>query len=142
VTLLLVALDQTELRRLGAAPGADVALMIDGSPAGLAFTDEEPVQAWRNAEALVNAPTPAARALVEAEIERVAAVEADLLVVATSYTSGNLPQILGELGSLGAQPSRTMQAQADRASNSMHNLLGNLFTPGATLRNQYCASHG
>ena len=29
--------------------------------------------AWRNAEALVNAPTPLARALVEAEIERVAA---------------------------------------------------------------------
>jgi hypothetical protein len=99
-------------------------------------------QAWRNAEALVNAPTPEARALVAAEIERVAAVEADLIVVATSYTPGNLVQLLGELGSLGAQPSQTWQAQADRAWNSAHNLLGNLFTPGATLRNQYCASHG
>ena len=51
-------------------------------------------------------------------------------------------QILGELGSLGAQPSATAQAQSDRFWNSTHNLLGTLLTPGATLRNSYCASPG
>src|SRR3546814_7286745 len=42
-------------------------------------------QAWRNAEAIVNAPTPEARAAVLAGIERLAAIEANLIVAATSY---------------------------------------------------------
>ena len=41
--------------------------------------------AWRNAELLVAAPTPAARALVEAQIEAYAATTATSLVAATSY---------------------------------------------------------
>jgi Family of unknown function (DUF5995) len=41
--------------------------------------------AWRNAEALVNAPTPAARALVAAGIESSANAFARLIVLATSY---------------------------------------------------------
>ena len=41
--------------------------------------------AWRNAELLVAAPTPAARALVEAQIEAYAATTATALVAATAY---------------------------------------------------------
>ena len=41
--------------------------------------------AWRNAEALVNATTPAARAAVEAEIETSAANTANAIVAATAY---------------------------------------------------------
>jgi hypothetical protein len=43
-------------------------------------------QAWRNAERLVSAPTPEARARVAAEIEQVAAVEALLIRTAFTYT--------------------------------------------------------
>jgi uncharacterized protein DUF5995 len=42
--------------------------------------------AWRNAEALVTAPTPAARSLVAAKIESDASSFARLIVAATSYT--------------------------------------------------------
>ncbi len=42
--------------------------------------------AWRNAEALVNAPTPAARALVAQQIETSAAIEQHLIIAATSYS--------------------------------------------------------
>jgi hypothetical protein len=42
-------------------------------------------QAWRNAERLVLAPTPADRAQVAAEIEQFAALEAQAIVAATSY---------------------------------------------------------
>lgn len=41
--------------------------------------------AWRNAEALVSAPTPAARALVEAKIENDADVAARAIVLGQSY---------------------------------------------------------
>jgi len=41
--------------------------------------------AWRNAEALVNAPTPAARALVEQQIETYADSQAQLIRSATAY---------------------------------------------------------
>ena len=41
--------------------------------------------AWRNAEALVNAPTPVARALVAAQIENTAADTANAIVAATAY---------------------------------------------------------
>jgi hypothetical protein len=42
--------------------------------------------AWRNAEALVNAPTPAARALVASGIEKAAASGAKAIVLLQSYT--------------------------------------------------------
>jgi hypothetical protein len=45
--------------------------------------------AWRNAEALVNAPTPAARALVAQHIEDEATAFADAIIALTSYTSLN-----------------------------------------------------
>jgi hypothetical protein len=41
--------------------------------------------AWRNAEALVSAPTPAARALVEAKIEHDADVAARAILLGQSY---------------------------------------------------------
>lgn len=50
-------------------------------------------QAWRNAERLVLAPTPEARALVAADIERFAAAEAQFVVAGTSY--GPLDWLLG-----------------------------------------------
>jgi hypothetical protein len=47
-------------------------------------------QAWRNAELLAAAPTPAARDLVVAQIENTAATEARMIVAATAY-----PPLLG-----------------------------------------------
>ena len=99
-------------------------------------------QAWRNAEALVEAPTPAARALVEQTIERTAAIEGQLIVAATSYKAVSLQEALGQLSVLGAAPADTLQAQLDRTVNALRGLLGTLFTPGANLRDSYCANHG
>ncbi|MFL6207022.1 MAG: DUF5995 family protein [Acidimicrobiales bacterium] len=98
-------------------------------------------QAWRNAEALVNAPTPAARALVEAEIERGAALEANLIVAATSYSSVNAQAALNQLAGLGATPAQTVQAQLDRTVNQARGLLGSLFSNPVTARNSYCEAH-
>ena len=99
-------------------------------------------QAWRNAEALVNAPTAADRAMVQAEIERTATIEANLLIVATAYSSVNVQAALTQLSALGADPADTLQAQVDRTVNQLHGLLGSLFTSGRTIRDNYCASHG
>jgi hypothetical protein len=99
-------------------------------------------QAWRNAEALVNAPTPEARALVEAEIEQDAAIQANLIVVATSYSSVNAQAALNQLATLGAAPADTLQAQVDRTVNQVRGLLGSLFSNPVTARDSYCASHG
>jgi len=99
-------------------------------------------QAWRNAEALVSAPTPAARALVQAQIEQTAAIEANLIIVATAYTPLSAQQALGELTGLPVDPARVLQAISDRNSNVLHGVLGTLLTPGATLRDRYCAAHG
>jgi hypothetical protein len=99
-------------------------------------------QAWRNAEALVNAPTTAARAMVQAEIERVASIEANLIIVATSYSAVNVQAALTQLSTLGAAPADVLQAQLDRTVNQLHGLLGSLFVSGKTTRDNYCASHG
>jgi len=98
--------------------------------------------AWRNAELLVSAPTPAARALVAAQIEQAAAIEANLIIVATSYTPLSVQQALAELSLLPADPVRVLQAVTDRNVNLLHGVLGTLFTPGAVIRDNYCASHG
>lgn len=99
-------------------------------------------QAWRSAEALVSAPTPAARALVEMQIEQAAAVEANLVLVATAYTSLSLQQALGELSLLPVDPARVTRALLDRNSNVLRGVLGTALTPGATIRDRYCAAHG
>jgi hypothetical protein len=99
-------------------------------------------QAWRNAESLVNAPTAAARAMVQAEIERVAAIEANLITVATAYSSVNVQAALTQLSTLGADPADVLQAQLDRTVNQVRGLLGSLFTSGRSIRDSYCASHG
>jgi hypothetical protein len=99
-------------------------------------------QAWRSAERLVSAPTLAARALVEAEIERAAAIEANLIIVATAYTPLSVQEALAELSALLADQAAVAQAVADHNANLLRGVLGTLVTPGAVLRDQYCASHG
>jgi hypothetical protein len=98
--------------------------------------------AWRNAEALLSAPSPAARALVAQDIERVAAIEANLIIVATAYTPLSAQQALVDLTTLLADPARVQQALGDRNANLQHGVLGTLLTPGAVLRDRYCAAHG
>src|SRR3546814_14762001 len=66
-------------------------------------------QAWRNAEAIVNAPTPEARAAVLAGIERLAAIEANLIVAAPSYSPLNPQGALSQLGALLADPVPVLQ---------------------------------
>lgn len=97
-------------------------------------------QAWRNAEALVGAPTQADRLLVQSNIERGAAIEANLIIAATAYSSVNAQAAAAQLALLGAPPERTLQAQADRTVNVARGLLGNLFTSGASVRDAYCAA--
>jgi hypothetical protein len=99
-------------------------------------------QAFRNAELLVGAPTPAARALVEQAIEQNAAIEANLLIVATAYSSLSVQQALGELSLLPVDPARLRQAVTDHDLNAVHGVFGTLLTPGAQLRDRYCGSHG
>lgn len=99
-------------------------------------------QAWRNAELLVSAPTPAARALVELQIEQTAAIEANLIIVATAYTQLSVQQALAELALLPVNPAALLQAVTDRNVNLLHGVLGTLFTPGAVIRDNYCAQHG
>ena len=99
-------------------------------------------QAFRNAELLVSATTPAARALVEQAIEQNAAIEANLLIVATAYTSLSAQQALGELSLLPVNPARLLQAVSDHSLNALRGLFGTLFTPGAQVRDNYCGSHG
>ena len=99
-------------------------------------------QAWRNAERIVAAPTAADRAAVIADIERQAAIEANLLVVATAYSSINVQAALTQLSALGASSGDIAQAQADRVVNQARGLLGSLFTNPAAARNAYCATHG
>ena len=99
-------------------------------------------QAWRNAERIVAAPTEADRAAVIADIERQAAIEANLLVVATSYSSLNVQAALTQLSALGASTADVLQAQADRTVNQARGLLGSLFSNPATARNSYCARTG
>src|SRR5690606_12708440 len=91
-------------------------------------------RAWRNAEAIANAPTPEARAEVIAGIERMAAIEANLIVVATSYSVLNVQQALGELSALAADPSAILQAELDRTVNRLRGLLGSLFKNPVTIR--------
>jgi hypothetical protein len=99
-------------------------------------------QAWRNAEALVSAPTPAARALVETQIETQAAIEANLIIVSTAYTPLSVQQALAELAGLPVDPARVLRAISDHNSNVLHGVLGTLLTPGTTIRDNYCAAHG
>ena len=99
--------------------------------------------AWRNAELLVNAPTPELRAIVEANIERVATIEADLIYIATAYRNVNLTAVLGELTMLLADPFSVAQAQVDRTVNLFRGVLGPLLgSGGAAQRDQFCATHG
>jgi hypothetical protein len=99
-------------------------------------------QAWRNAEALISAPSSAARSLLEAQIEQTAAIEANLIIVATAYTPLSVQQALAELSSLPVDPAKVLQAVTDRNINALHGVLGTLLTSGATLRDRYCAAHG
>jgi hypothetical protein len=99
-------------------------------------------QAWRNAERLAGATTVAERDAVLADIERSAAIEANLIVVATSYSAVNAQAALAALSNLGASPDDVLQAQADRSVNQLRGLLGSAFTSGRTVRNSYCATHG
>ncbi len=99
-------------------------------------------QAWRNAEALVAAPTPAARAGIAAQIERTAAIEANLIIVSTAYSSLSVQQALDELAGLPVDSARLLQALSDRNLNLLNGAVGTLLTPGATLRDRFCAAHG
>lgn len=97
--------------------------------------------AWRNAEALVAAPTPAARQLVLAQIERVAEIEAQLIILATGYSGLNVSSVLSTLSSLGATTSEVLQAQLDRTVNALRGLVGGLFQNPRGVRDAHCQAH-
>lgn len=66
----------------------------------------------------------------------------NLIIIATAYAPLSVQQALTELTSLLADPVDVLQALADRNANLLHGVLGTLLTPGAVLRDRYCAQHG
>jgi Family of unknown function (DUF5995) len=98
-------------------------------------------QAWRNAERLVLAATPAERAAVEADIERSAALEAQLLIAATSYSAADANLALSAAGSLGAAAAQIAAAVSARSYNLAHGVLGGFMTDKRAARNAYCAAN-
>ncbi|MEA3019129.1 MAG: hypothetical protein QOI47_653 [Actinomycetota bacterium] len=104
-------------------------------------------QAWRNAEALVNAPTAASRALVAQQIETTAAIEAQLLVASTAYSAADAGAAQWAASSLNATAHlyswSAMQGLLSAASQArQQNVLNGLLpSSGAATRDAYCASH-
>jgi hypothetical protein len=98
-------------------------------------------QAWRNAERLVMAATPADRAAVQADIERSAAIEAKLLVAATAYDAADSSAAVSAAATLGATSAQRAAALTSRASNLAHGVLGSYFTDKRAERDAYCATH-
>jgi hypothetical protein len=104
--------------------------------------------AWRNAEALVNAPTPAARALVAQQIETSAALEQYMIIAATSYLPVTASAAVTAAVTLNnattvIDPSTLTQllnsALGDRTANVTAGLIP--FFGGAAARDAYCATH-
>jgi hypothetical protein len=104
--------------------------------------------AWRNAEALVNAPTPAARALVAQQIETSAAIEQELIIAATSYTPVTASAAVSAAVTLDNTTAvldlptlmkLINSATGDRTANVSAGLLP-LFG-GSAARDAYCATH-
>jgi hypothetical protein len=104
--------------------------------------------AWRNAEALVSAPTPAARALVSQQIETSAAIEQELIIAATSYSPVSASAAASAAVSLNNgttvfDVSTLTQlingARGDRAANVRAGLIPLLG--GSAARDAYCATH-
>jgi hypothetical protein len=104
-------------------------------------------QAWRNAEALVNAPTPAARALVSTQIETTAAIEAELLVASTAYSPADAGLAAVTASTLNATSHLydffTLQSLLSAASQARQSnvLNGLLPASGSAARDAYCAAH-
>jgi hypothetical protein len=105
-------------------------------------------QAWRNAEALVNAPTPAARALVAQQIETSAAIEQNLLIASTAYSSVTANLAIASAVSLNTSMSvmtstslqaLTSQALGDRTANIAAGALP-LFG-SSSMRDAFCSGH-
>jgi hypothetical protein len=104
-------------------------------------------QAWRNAEALVNAPTAADRAMVAQQIETTAAIEAQLLVASTAYSATDASAAQWAASSLNATAHlyswSAMQSMLNAASQArQQNVLNGVLPPsGAAVRDAYCATH-
>jgi hypothetical protein len=113
-----------------------------GAPTAVAMLQGWREQAWRNAERLVSAPTPEARAAVTAEIEQVAAMEAHLIVAATAYSPLAADAALSTATSLGASADQTLAASTSRLLNVTNGVLGGLLVDRRAERNAHCAAHG
>ncbi|MEY2456291.1 MAG: hypothetical protein QOK06_1385, partial [Acidimicrobiaceae bacterium] len=104
-------------------------------------------QAWRNAEALVNAPTAADRAMVAQQIETTAAIEAQLLVASTAYSPADATLATSAAITLNATANvfgtLELQAMVDAAANARsQNVLNGVLPPsGSATRDAYCATH-
>jgi hypothetical protein len=104
--------------------------------------------AWRNAEALVNAPTPAARALVAQQIETSAAIEQEFIIAATSYSPVTASAAVSAAVTLDNTTvvfdlptlmKLVNTATGDRTANMSAGLLPLLG--GSAARDAYCATH-
>jgi hypothetical protein len=104
--------------------------------------------AWRNAEALVSAPTPAARALVAQQIETSAAIDQYMIIAATSYSPVTASAAASAAIALNGQTTvldvdtltrLVNTAMGDRTSNVTEGLLPAFG--GSAARDAYCATH-
>jgi hypothetical protein len=97
--------------------------------------------AWRNAERLVAATTPEARAAVVTDIERMAAMEAHLIIAATAYSGTDAAVARSAAAALGASPEQLDASLTDRALSVASGALDGLFTDKRAARAAHCAAN-
>lgn len=110
-------------------------------PAAVALLQGWRETAWRNAERLVAADTPEARAAVAAEIEQYATMVAYLIVASTAYSPALAQQALSLASSLGADPGQLDAAVTSRLVNVTNGVLGGLLVDRRAQRNAHCAAN-
>jgi hypothetical protein len=112
-----------------------------GEPSAVLLLQSWREQAWRNAERLVAAETPEARAAVAAEIEQYSTMVAHLIVGATAYDPLQADAALSQASALGA-PLREIAAASDsRLLNVANGVLGGLLVDRNAQRNSHCAAN-
>jgi hypothetical protein len=112
-----------------------------GGPSAVLLLQGWREQAWRNAERLVAASTPEARAAVAAEIEQYSTMVAHLIVGATAYNPLQADQALSLASDLGAPADEVLAASTSRLLNVANGVLGGLFVDRNAQRNSHCAAN-
>jgi hypothetical protein len=134
-------LDEAARRFDPSVKQTSIAGLNPGGPSAILLLQGWREQAWRNAERLVAAPTPEARAAVAAEIEQYSTMVAHLIVGATAYSPLQADQALSLASALGAPADEVLAASTSRLLNVANGVLGGLFVDRNAQRNSHCAAN-